>query len=259
MSSLLERSFKVLELLAAHPEGRPLSALAADAALPLSATHRLLGELARCGYVRQARNQGDYVLTIKLVSLGLNFLSASGVVDVAQPALDHLAAESRELVRLGIVDGSELVFVAKAQGATRGLRYDPDMGLSVRLSCSAAGHAWLSTMSDEEALALVAKQGFADPADYGPKAPTTVKALLACLRAARKRGYATISEVFAPAMSAMAAPVIARGKTLGVVTIAGPLVRLTEERMAEVGDALLATAAEIAGLSTASSLFQRSR
>ena len=67
------------------------------------------------------------------------------MVDVAQPSLDRLAEESRELVRLAIVDGSELVFVAKAQGATRGLRYDPDMGLSVPLSCSAAGHAWLST------------------------------------------------------------------------------------------------------------------
>lgn len=259
MSSVLERGFQVLELLAEHPEGRALSAVAADTGMALSATHRLLTELARCGYVRQARNQGDYVLTIKLVSLGLGFLSASGVVDVAQPALDHLAEESRELVRLGIVDGSELVFVAKAQGATRGLRYDPDMGLSVRLSCSAAGHAWLSTMTDEEALAMVASQGFADPAHYGPKAPTTVKALLGYVRAARKRGYSTIADVFAPSMSAMSAPVIARGVALGVVTIAGPLVRLTEERMAALGDALMATAAEIAGLSTASSLFRRPR
>ena len=259
MSTPLERGFALLELLAAHPEGRALSALAAEAQMPLSATHRLLGELARCGYVRQARQQGDYVLTIKLVSLGLGFLSASGVVDVAQPALDQLAEHSRELVRLGIVDGTELVFVAKAQGATRGLRYDPDMGLSVPLSCSAAGHAWLSTMSDEDALALVSRQGFADPAHFGPKAPTTVKALLASVRAARKRGYATISDVFAPAMSAMSAPVLSRGVALGVVTIAGPSVRLTEERMAELGEALMATAAEVGGLSTASALFARPR
>ena len=49
MSSLLERGFTI--------------------DLPLSATHRLLAELARCGYVRQARTQGDYVRTIKLGSL----------------------------------------------------------------------------------------------------------------------------------------------------------------------------------------------
>jgi DNA-binding IclR family transcriptional regulator len=258
MSGLLERGFKVLEQLAAHPEGVSVSAIAATQGLPLSGTHRLLAELVRCGYVRQLRDQGEYVLTIKLVSLGLGFLSASGVVDVAQPALDRLADESGELVRLGVVDGDDLTFVAKAQGARRGLRYDPDMGLSVQLSCSAAGHAWLSTMSEEEALARVARQGFGSPEQFGPKAPTTVKALLACLRTARKRGFSTISEVFAPSMSAMAAPVRSRtAGTIGVVTIAGPLVRLTEARMEELAEPLLRTAEEIGDASGASSMFRK--
>ena len=258
MSTPLERSFNILERLAAHPEGQSISVLASSLGVPLSATHRLLAELARCGYVRQLREQGDYVLTIKMVSLGLSFLSASGVVDVAQPSLDRLAEESGELVRLAVVDGDDLTFVAKAQGARRGLRYDPDMGLSVRLSCSAAGHAWLSTLSDEAALALVAKQGFGAPDDYGPKAPTTVKALLACLRTARKRGFSTIAEVFAPSMSAMAAPVRSRtGETIGVVTIAGPLVRLTEARMEQLAEPLLACAAEIEAASGASTLFRK--
>lgn len=258
MSRILERSFKLLEHLATHPEGRALSALAAELGLPLSATHRLLTELARCGYVRQDQSHGDYMLTIKLVSLGLSFLSSSGIVDVAQPLLDRLAGESGELVRLAVVDGDELIFVAKAQGATRGLRYDPDMGLSVTLSCSAAGHAWLSTMTDEQALQRVAQQGFGKPEKFGPKAPTTVKALLAHLRAARKYGYSTINEVFAPAMTAMAAPVRSgNGAVIGVVTIAGPLVRLSEERMQALGPALLDTAHEVARASGASAMFKK--
>lgn len=60
MSSLLERGIKVLELLAGHPEGLALSAVASAGNLPLSATHRLLTELVRVGYVRQLRGQGDY-------------------------------------------------------------------------------------------------------------------------------------------------------------------------------------------------------
>jgi DNA-binding IclR family transcriptional regulator len=257
MSTQLERGLALLEYLATRPEGAALSEVASALAMPLSAAHRLLAELVRSGYVRQLRDQGDYGLTIKLVALGLSHLGASGVVDVAQPALDRLAAESHELVRLAIVDGDDLVFVAKAQGATRGLRYDPDMGLSVRLSCSAAGHAWLSTLDDERALALVARQGFGKPEDHGPKAPTTVKALLAFVQAARKRGYATISEVFAPAMASMAAPVVVRGTTLGVITIAGPAVRLDEKRMTSLSAPLLETAAEVASLSQASMLFRR--
>lgn len=257
MSTLLDRSFKTLEQLALRPEGMTVSMIAATLDMPLSATHRLLTELCRAGYARQVREQGEYVLTMKLVSLGLSFLSASGVVDVAQPLLEHLAEECGELVRLAVVDGDELTFVAKAQGARRGLRYDPDMGLSVRLSCSAAGHAWLSTMSDEEALRLVTQQGFGQPQDYGPNAPTTVKALLAYIQTARKRGFSMISEVFSPSMTAMAAPVLAPSGAIGVVTIAGPLVRLTEARMEELAEALLATADEIRAASGGSAMFKK--
>lgn len=257
MTTQIERGLAVLEHLAGCPDGAPLSDIAAALQLPLSAAHRLLTELVRSGYVRQLRGQGDYGLTIKLVALGLGYLGATGVVDVAQPTLDRLAQTSAELVRLAIVDGEDLVFVAKAQGATRGLRYDPDMGLSVRLSCSAAGHAWLSTLDDETALQKVARQGFGAPADYGPRAPTTVKALLAFVHACRKRGYATISEVFAPAMAAMAAPVVVRGTAIGVVTIAGPAVRLDDARMKQLAGDLLDTARELASLSAGSTLLRR--
>jgi hypothetical protein len=71
------------------------------------------------------------------------------------------------------------------------------------------------------------------------------------------RGFSPIVEVFAPGMTAMSAPVRTRaGKVLGVVTIAGPMFRLPEERMLEIGSSLMATAAEIAEASGASSLFR---
>lgn len=258
MSRPLERCFKILELLAASPEGRSLSSLAADIDMPASAAHRLLAELAEFGYVRQEREQGEYLMTIKLAALGLSFLSSSGVVDVAQPALDALAESSGELVRLAVIDGESLVFVAKAQGARRGLRYDPDMGISVRLSCSAAGHAWLATLTDEQALGLVMKQGFGTPEEFGPKAPVTVNALRNQLRATRQRGFSMISDMYAPAMSSMSAAVRPRGgSAIGVVTIAGPLVRLTEDRMALLGPLLVEAADEVAAASGASTLFKR--
>ena len=78
------------------------------------------------------------------------------------------------------------------------------------------------------------------------------------MRAARKRGYSMINEVFAPAMTAMAAPVrIGNGTVTGVVTIAGPLVRLTEYRMQTLAPLLLETAEDVARASGASALFRR--
>jgi DNA-binding IclR family transcriptional regulator len=257
----VDRALRILETLAGEPEGMPLSAIAGELELPRSATHRLLAELVRCGYVRQVRAQGDYALTTKLPALGLNFLGGAGIVDIAQPIIDRLAETSGELVRLALVDGDRLTFVAKAQGARSGLRYDPDMGIDVRLSCSAGGHAWLMTLDQERAIELVATQGFGSPKSFGPKAPTTFKALMKVLDEDRKRGFSMICEVYAPGMSAMAAPVLRKGQqAVAVITIAGPLQRLTVARMLELGPGLKSAAAELAMASTTSPLFtQRGR
>jgi IclR family transcriptional regulator, acetate operon repressor len=260
MPGVTERTLAVLEYLATQMEGTPLALISAELDIPRSACHRLLVDLKQCGYVRQLREHGDYVLTTKLVGLGLGFLATSGIVDIAQTILDRLAEKSGELVRLAIVDGDRITWVAKAQGALKGLRYDPDMGMDTVLSCSATGHAWMMTMSDERALELVSRQGFGQPKQYGPKAPTTVQGLLEFIHAARKRGYATINQVFAPGMTAMAAPVQRRGyPAIGVISIAGPLVRLDEKRMESLGPTLLAAALELAAASLASPLFNGSR
>lgn len=258
MSIALDRGLSVLEHLTRYPQGLPITLIAAELDIPLSACHRLLADLQRRDYVRQARKQGDYVLTTKVVSLGLGFLSSAGIVDIAEPLLERVAQASGELVRLSIVDEDRLTWVAKSQGMRQsGLRYDPDMGMDARLSCTASGHAWLMTMSDERAVELVSRQGFGLPADYGPKAPTTIKALLGFLHAARVRGYAMIDEVFAPGMTAMAAPVFRRNEVIGVISIAGPRTRLGPDRIHDLAAALLAAAAELGPMSNASSLFGR--
>ena len=132
------------------------------------------------------------------------------------------------MVRLAIVDGQRLTLVAKAQGARSGLLYDPDMGIELRLSCSAAGQAWLMTLSEEAALEAVTRQGFGEPAHFGPKAPTTFKSLLKMLQESRTRGFSLLRDVYAAGMSAMAAPVRRKGEqATGVVVIAGPSMRLT--------------------------------
>ncbi len=258
MSTALDRGLLILEHLAAHPDGLPLGLVADDLEMPRSACHRLLVELHRRGYVRQINARGDYVMTTKVASLGLSFLSASGIVDIAQPIVERLAEASGELARLSVVDGERLTWVSKAEGNRKGFRYDPDMGRDAWLSCTSSGHAWLLTLSDEEAVALVSRQGFGLPKDYGPKAPTTVKALLGFLHAARVRGYAMIDEVFAPGMSAVAAPVQRRGRAaLGVLSIAGPRRRLTVERIQALAPVLLAATEELAAMSSTSGLFSK--
>ncbi|WFU43340.1 IclR family transcriptional regulator [Bradyrhizobium sp. CB82] len=253
-SGLLERTLGVLELLATNAHGMQLFEIADSLHIPRSATHRVLTSLIDHGYVKQEREQGAYQLTAKIASLAFTFLAGSGITDFAQPLLDRLARESGELVRLAMIDGRELVWVAKAQGSPAGLRYDPDMGQVGRLSCSASGHAWLSCLSDEDARALVEKQGYGLRKDYGPRAPESWPALLKYLRLTRKRGVSICVQTYTPWMSATAAPIRhpKSKEVTGAVVIAGPHIRLTEERMFELAPALLQTAQELSMATLAS-------
>jgi IclR family acetate operon transcriptional repressor len=255
LSGLLERTLGVLELLSDHAHGLLLFEIAERLAMPRSATHRVLTSLVDHGYVRQERQQGAYQLTAKIASLAFTFRAGSGITDFAQPILDRVARECGELVRLAMVDGKELVWVAKAQGSPHGLRYDPDMGQVGRLSCSASGHAWLACLSDEEAMALVEKQGFGLRSNYGPRAPETRSALLKCLRLTRKRGVSIVLQTYSPWMNATAAAIRhpTTEEVTGVIVVAGPDIRFTERRMLAFSPTLLKAAQELSLATVASS------
>jgi IclR family transcriptional regulator, acetate operon repressor len=260
MSGVLQRTLGILEVLAAHPEGKSLGAIAEKLNIPLSAAHRLLAELADHGYVKQLRDQGEYGLSTKLVAMVLDYMGAAGIVDFAQPVLDRLAQETGEFIRLAVIDGDRLTWVARAQGARRGLRYDPDIDVSARLSCTASGHAWLMTMSDDDALMKVARQGFGKPEEYGPLAPTSPVRLLEMLEAARQRGFGMTHDMFAPGLASIAVPVRRKGESpVGVLSIAGPTVRLPAERFHELHPVLEAAAHDIAVVSATSPLFASRR
>ena len=260
MSGVLERTLGILELLATHPEGQALGAVASKLNIPLSAAHRLLAELVRHNYVKQLDGRSEYGLTTKLVAMVLDYMGSAGIGDFAQPVLDRLALETGEFIRLAVVDGERLTWVARAQGSRKGLRYDPDVDNTARLSCTASGHAWMMTMSDDEAITLVARQGFGQPQDFGPNAPTTHAELLGLLKAARARGYAMTHDMFGPGLASIAVPIRREGsRPVGVLSVAGPSVRLTPERFAQIAPLAQAAAAEIAVASAMSPLFTSHR
>jgi len=237
--SQIERALSLLESLTHEPRGQALQALAEQLDMPKSAAHRMLAELTRLGYVRQNGETLRYHLSTKLVALGFQYLSGSGA-DIVQPILDQLAQDTGELVRLGVVEGDRQTWIAKSQGARSGLRYDPEMGRDAPLFYTASGHAWLASLSDAKALALVEQQGIANREDFG-----------------REAGYAWVVESSALGTSALAAVIRhpMDGHVVGVLSVAGPSARLSEARMHALAAGLLAAAGELSRVSVASELF----
>jgi IclR family transcriptional regulator, acetate operon repressor len=250
--SAAKRSLELLELLAASPDALAVTEIGARLALPKSAVHRLLVLLLDKGFVRRDEASARYSLTLKLAMLGLRHFAGLGLTDVAQPILDRLAAESGELARLAIVENERMVWVAKAQGARHGLRYDPDTGLNVVLHATAVGKAWLATLPEKEALRIVAATRFETPSHFGPNAIRTLEPFRAVLQEARARGYGTAIEEGEAGTAAVA--VVFRASAdpdaaiAGTLSLAGPLGRFPASRRAAFARLLTAAAKELAAV-----------
>lgn len=236
------RSLQILELLAPEAHGLPLSGIGQRCGLPKSVVHRTLAMLVERGYVAQDPLSQRYRLTMKVAALGLRFVQATRIPDVAQPVLDDLAGSSGEFVRLAVVHGEGLIWMARAQGATSALRYDPMTGPDVILHSTATGAAWLATLAEDEAVRIVLNRGFAMPPNYGLHAVRTVPQLLDKLRSTRARGWASALEEGEIGTNAVAVAFAGEehpdAPAVGTVSIAAPSIRLTEDRMQELVPAL---------------------
>jgi DNA-binding IclR family transcriptional regulator len=250
--SATHRAFAILELLVGRPAGLGLGEICARLDIPKSIVHRLLALLAERGLVRQDPATGHYALTLELSLMGARHLAGIGLVDVGQPILDRLAAATGELCRLAVVEGEGMVWVAKAQGARYGLRYDPDAGTRVVLHATATGKAWLATLPEAEAMRIVEATGFVTPRHFGPNAISEGRAFSVELARTRERGYGLALEEGEAGIAAVA--VVVRRSTeasapaVGTLSVAGPVTRLTPDRCRQLANGLGTAAAELSAL-----------
>ena len=247
VKGVLERCLEVLELLAADARWMRLSAIATRLELPKGPTHRLLAQLCEQRWVEQDAATDQYRLTLKLSLLGAQYLHGTGLPGLVRPILDEVAAECRELVRLTVVEGRGLAWLASAQGAAPGLMYQPAMTGTIVLHATANGKAWLATMSDDEAVRCALQGGLGKRGREGPRAVRTVEGLIKELHVTRKRGYGLALEEAEPGVTAIAVPIRgnADGPVVGTMSIAGPLLRVVPTRYDEFHRLLRAAAGKL--------------
>lgn len=260
-ATAVDRCLSVVEALIDEGDGLSLVDLAARLEMPNSAVHRTLSTLASRGYVRQDPATQAYALTLRLSTLGFRLLGARQLPDAGQSVLQRLAEETGEYCRLAVVDGDALTWIARAQGSTAGLRYEPPMGGEVVLHATATGKAWLATLPEDEALRLVVARGFprgfpiagrAEATVLGKGVVRTIDELRAHLKDTRRRGYALAIEEGEPGIVAMAAAFRASenpgAPIAGTVSVAGPLLRLGPARRDRISPLLASAATDLAGL-----------
>jgi len=247
----LLRGLRIMETLAERDGGLSLAELARTLAVNKAIASRLADALVDAGFVFRHELTGLYELTYKLSNLGLRKLDRSRLLDQAGGLLRRLAERTGELVRLAVVEQRRrITWVLAAAGENRSLRIDPSYRLEVGLATHATGKAWLATLDEREAWALIEAQGLHR---HTAHSLTRRSDILADLARAAGRGYATSYEENEPGVGAVAAPIMVRlvagGQTcVGVISLAAPVYRMSREELEAQAPLVLRVAGQLAAI-----------
>jgi DNA-binding IclR family transcriptional regulator len=233
MGKSLGKAVGLLQAIADRP--RTLSELAASAGLPPSTAHRLLTDLTEHGLVRQ---QGRvYRLGARLMSLGEQARRQFDLPELALPHMRSLSEATQETVHLGILDGNDVIYVAKVEGS-RGLQMASYVGLRSPAQTTAIGKALIADLPSDEWSSRVT--------DLPPKAPHTITSTDAYLDEfadVARQGFALDREENELGVRCVAAPVReASGRAVAAISLSGAAAYISEARQLELVPAVQACA-----------------
>lgn len=187
-------------------------ATATDLARPTA--RRLLLTLEKLGYVRS--NDGVFMLTPQILELGMSYINAQGLWDIARPHLESLVARTKESSSMSQLDGSDIVYTARVS-------VPKIIGLSVQIGtrfpavATSMGHVLLSGLTTKQLDAILATPS---KSPVIPRVKPTRKELNATLAEVRTRGWALSDERLSPGIRSIAAPVRdARGDIVAAVNV----------------------------------------
>jgi IclR family pca regulon transcriptional regulator len=222
----LDRGLRVLELFGGTRTSATLSDLAKAADLPRATARRILFTLERAGFVTSDGKL--FALTPRVLVLASAYLASNHVVSVLQPALDTLSAETQEISSLAILDGSEVVFIARAS-PTRIFASGVDVGYRLPAFCTSVGRVLLSRLPEAELASHL------DAMDIKPLTRFTVtdpQKLLAAIIGDREQGYSLVDREAEPEFRSISVPVRRYdGSIVAAINMGAHVDRVSVEKM----------------------------
>src|SRR3954453_20898318 len=113
----IEALARGLDVLRSFRPGTPamtLSEIAGRTSLARPTVRRILITLEALGYVRTAER--GYALTPRVLDLGMAYVNALSMWDVARPHMERLVAQPNESTSMAQLDGGDIVYVARGAG-----------------------------------------------------------------------------------------------------------------------------------------------
>jgi IclR family transcriptional regulator, pca regulon regulatory protein len=196
--------------------------------IPRAAVRRCLYTLGQLGYVG-ADDGRNFSLRPKILALGHTYLSSEPLVTSAQPLLDRIGNTLLESCSMAVLDGDDMLYVARSSRTTRIMSIDLHIGSRLPAYCTSMGRVLLAGLPDEELAAFLRR---VDLRALTPRTIVSPAKLKQVLGNVRRRGYALVDQELELGLRSIAVPVKgAAGKVLAALNISAQASRVPSAEM----------------------------
>jgi IclR family transcriptional regulator, pca regulon regulatory protein len=197
----LARGLDVLACFGPERRTMSLTEVASAASLARPTARRLLLTLEELGFVRSTG--GVFQLTPKVLSLGMAYVGALGLWDIARPHLEELVGQTGESSSMAQLDGSDIVYVARV-AVPKLIALRVDIGTRFPAVQTSQGKVLLAGLTTGQLEATLAEPSRSGLPPYTGRTAADLRDELSEVRA---RGWALADEELAPGVRSVAVPV----------------------------------------------------
>ena len=198
----LARGLLVIQAFSERRLQLSISQLSRRTALSRASVRRCLHTLSKLGFAGTDDGRSFY-LRPRVLALGHSYLSSMPLATAAQPILEHLSQILHESCSIALLDGTEIVYVARAH-VTRIMAIDLGVGTRLPAFCTSMGRVLLANLPPDELETVLPKIEFTR---YTDRTVSSVEKLRQVLMTVRREGHAIIDQELEIGLRSMAVPV----------------------------------------------------
>lgn len=234
----VQRAIDILNCFSFDRPELTLTEISNQIGLAKSTTTRLLATLEHNGFVQKSPNSMKYKLGHRLYYLGSISGRSIKVREVAKPVMDELRDVIKETVNLHILDQQDRICIEQSEGVLS-IRHLVRIGERLPLWAGAGGKAILAFQSEEF------QESIFHQVDSGKR----LMKLKSELPQIREMRFASSMDEREVGLAAVAAPIFdVNGEVKASLSVSGPSIRFTADRIEMIKDHVMASAQKISTL-----------
>ncbi|PAE23725.1 IclR family transcriptional regulator [Bacillus sp. 7894-2] len=242
MVKSVSRALDIITLISLKKNGLGVTEIANQIDINKSSVYRILSTLVQYGYIEQDTETGKYKLGYKFLEISSKLLESIDLRAEARPFLQELENETNEVIHLVVYDQGEVVYIEKLEG-NETLRMHSKVGKRAPMHCTSVGKAILAHLPSSIVFDILERKGMPVHTD---KTITDKDEFMKELGQVRQKGYALDLEENEYGITCVAVPIFDHlGKVIAAVSISGPTIRMTDDRLDALKSIMVKTGKDI--------------